>query len=122
MLVIREVLQQCGLESDLRVAANGQEALRYLQNLENAPSPGPVLVLLDLNVPRIPGIDLLRRLRSGPCRNMPVIIVTSSLSPEDRLAAESLGAAAYFQKPNDLEAYMELGQVIKRIVRELLKP
>lgn len=118
--VIRQVLGQCGLASDLRIAADGEEALRYLRDLEEASSPDP-LVLLDLNVPRISGIELLRRLRAGPRRNSPVIIVTSSLSAEDRFAAETLGAAAYFQKPNDLETYLELGQVIKRIVRGFWK-
>ncbi|HUB78824.1 MAG TPA: response regulator [Bryobacteraceae bacterium] len=122
VLVIRQVLQQCGLAGDLRVASDGQDALRYLQDLESTSAAGPELILLDLNVPRIPGIDVLRRLRAGRWRSTPVIIVTSSHSPEDRMAAEKLGAEAYFQKPNDLEAYLQLAEVIKRIVRGRRKP
>jgi len=73
------------------------------------------LVLLDLNIPKIDGIEVLRRLRrSSPCRQAPVIVVTSSTAEADRLAVERLGADAYFQKPNSLAAYMQLGQLIKQ--------
>jgi CheY-like chemotaxis protein len=118
VFVIKRVLEECGLDHHVRVAGDGQEALLYLRNLAEDPSsPGPALVLLDLNVPKITGIEVLQRLRNSPrCGSTPVIVVTSSVSEQDRLAVESLGAAAYFQKPNDLSAYMQLAQVIKRIL------
>jgi CheY-like chemotaxis protein len=118
VFVIMRVLQECGLDGHVRVASDGQEALAYLQNLaEDGSSVSPALVLLDLNVPKVPGIDVLRQVRAGPrSRHTPVIVVTSSVSEGDRTAAESLGAEAYFQKPNDLGAYMELAHVIKRIL------
>jgi CheY-like chemotaxis protein len=119
VFVIRRVLQECGLGQHVRVATDGQEAVLYLQSIaEGRSSPSPGLVLLDLNVPKVSGIDVLRRLRAGPrWRSTPVIVVTSSVSEQDRKAVENLGAAAYFQKPNDLSAYMQLAQVIKRILR-----
>lgn len=119
VFVIRRVLQECGLDEHVHVASDGQEALLYLRNLaRDLSSPGLALVLLDLNVPKINGIDLLRQVRASPRSNStPVIIITSSVSQEDRRAAESLGADAYFPKPNDLSAYMELAEVIKRILR-----
>ena len=96
---------------------DGQEALQYLESLNGEEgTPKPALILLDLNVPKIPGIEILRHLRNGPWRKTPVIIVTSSISEGDRSAAANLGAEAYFQKPNDLAAYMELSHVIKRIL------
>ena len=116
VFVIRRVLQECGLDGNVRVATDGQEALHYLESLDEDGSPAPALVLLDLNVPKIPGLDVLRHMRTGKCRDTPVIIVTSSVSEGDRFAAKSLGVEAYFQKPNDLSAYMELASVIKRIL------
>ena len=115
--VIKQVLQVCGLANNVRLARDGQEALQYLQSLGgDEAAPKPALILLDLNVPKIPGIEILRHLRNGPWRSTPVVIVTSSISERDRTAAETLGAEAYFQKPNDLAAYMELSHVIKRIL------
>jgi CheY-like chemotaxis protein len=117
VFVINRVLEECGLGKYVRVASDGQEAVLYLQKLCEDPScPEPVLVLLDLNVPKISGIEILRELRGGRLRPTPVIIVTSSVSEGDRSAAESLGAEAYFQKPHDLAEYMKLAGVIKGIL------
>ncbi len=114
MFVIKQVLRGCGLDHHVHVASDGQEALRYLEQV--ADDAAPALVLLDLNIPKIPGIDVLRRLRAESKYQPPVIIVTSSASDADRIAAQNSGAQAYFQKPNDLAAYMELADVIKRIL------
>jgi len=116
--VIKEVLEGCGLNLRLRVAVNGQDALQYLQDVAgNENSPCPALVLLDLNLPRIGGIEVLRELRRGSrCNRTPVIIVTSSAAEADRIAAQRLSVEAYFQKPRDLTAYMELAQVIKSVL------
>jgi CheY-like chemotaxis protein len=119
VFVIKEALERSGLDLNLRIARNGQEALLYLQELERAEKPScPALVLLDLNLPKVGGLEVLRRLRSGsPCSRTPVIVVTSSTAESDRAAVRRLGAEAYFEKPTSLAAYMELGQVVKRILR-----
>ena len=124
VFVIKEVLESCGVKLDLRIAKDGQEALQYLQELdrdENARCPA--LVLLDLNVPRVAGIEVLRKLRNVPrCKRTPVVIVTSSVAGSDRIAAQELGAEAYFQKPTELTAYMELGPLVERILKRTEKP
>ena len=80
----------------------------------------PALVLLDLNLPKVAGIEVLRHLRnSTPCSRTPVIVVTSSTAEADRTAVERLGADAYFQKPTSLTAYMELTQLIRRFLGAL---
>jgi CheY-like chemotaxis protein len=119
VFVIKEALERSGLDLNLRVASNGEEALRYLQGLAGSEKPScPALVLLDLNLPKVGGIEVLRHLRgNSPCSSTPVIVVTSSTAETDRTAVRRLGAEAYFEKPTSLAAYMELGEVVKRILR-----
>jgi CheY-like chemotaxis protein len=119
VFVIREAIARSGLKLNLRIASNGEEALRYLRDLARAEKPAcPALVLLDLNLPKVGGIEVLQHLRnSSLCSRMPVIVVTSSTAEADRAAVRRLGAEAYFQKPTSLAAYMELAEVIKRVLR-----
>ncbi len=119
IFVIREVIKEVGLNLQLRIAGNGQDALIYLQELAKVEeSSCPALVLLDLNLPKVAGIEVLRQLRhSSRCSRTPVIIVSSSTAETDRVAAEQLGTEVYFQKPKNLTEYMELAQIIKRLLR-----
>jgi CheY-like chemotaxis protein len=118
VFVIKEVLESCRLDLQLRIFSNGQDALRYLEDLDRDHSaPCPALVLLDLNVPKVDGIAVLERLRrTSRCSRTPVVVVTSSNAETDRAAALRFGVEAYFQKPKDLTAYMELAQVIKSVL------
>jgi DNA-binding response OmpR family regulator len=77
------------------------------------------LILLDLNLPRCSGGELLQRLRdSAYWKNTPVIVLTSSNSPRDRAQALTQGAAHYFCKPTDLAGFMTLGQVVKNVMSD----
>jgi CheY-like chemotaxis protein len=119
VFVVREVLKRSGLNVRLRVASNGQEALSYLQEPCAADDRGscPSLVLLDLNLPKVPGIEVLKNLRAGSrCECIPVIILTSSAAEADRNAAQRLGAEAYFQKPDDLNEYDALARIVKHVL------
>ena len=120
VFVIREVVEGCGLKLNLVVSRNGQEALEYLRRAaSDVKTERPALVLLDLNLPRISGIDVLREMRDSPrYRRTPVIIVSSSTAPADRAAVEKLGVAGYFQKTAELSAYAELGALVKRALRK----
>ena len=113
VFVIREVLGGCQVNFRVDVVKDGQQALRYLQDSGSCPA----LVLLDLNIPKVSGFEVLRELRAGSrCQRTPVIVVSSSRADEDRSTAEQLGANAYFQKPADLDSYTELGQVVERVL------
>jgi two-component system response regulator len=115
--VIREVLERCGFNYQLCVAEDGQHALECLEEF-SIRSACPALILLDLNLPKIDGIEVLRRLREASrCRLSPVVVVTSSDSEADRAAVESLGAQAYFRKPLELSEYMKLSQVIRSVLQ-----
>jgi DNA-binding response OmpR family regulator len=77
------------------------------------------LIILDLNLPRHDGIEILRRLReTGVLARIPVVVLTSSDSPSDRLAASELGAACFLRKPSNLEQFLNLGAVFKALLRQ----
>jgi CheY-like chemotaxis protein len=118
IFIIREILSKCGREFDLRVARDGEDALVYLNSaIDHDKTPLLDLLLLDLNVPKVPGVDVLWQLRRGlGCTRVPVVVVTSSDSPADRRAVESLGVEAYFRKPTDLAAYFDLAGVIMEVL------
>ena len=108
--VIRELLLRCPVPIDLHIVRDGAAALAHLDDEKN---PCPELVLLDLNLPKLGGIEVLRRVRNGQrCRQTPVIVVSSSDSDIDRNAAQKLGAQAYFRKPSDLTTYSNLADIV----------
>ncbi|HEY4361378.1 MAG TPA: response regulator [Bryobacteraceae bacterium] len=118
IFVIREVLSQCGITFQLHVARDGEEALSYLADLVRSGAPLPDLFLLDLNVPKTPGLDVLTQIRYRyGCSPSRIVVVTSSDSPADRRAVSALGAQAYFRKPSNLAEYLNLSRVVIEILR-----
>jgi CheY-like chemotaxis protein len=113
--LVHEALRQQRLEYEMHVVADGEKALRFLDRVESGELPCPDVILLDLNLPRKTGTDVLARLRSSDlCRQTRVVILSSSDSPQDRQAASDLGANDYFRKPTDLDDFMKLGALVKR--------
>lgn len=115
VFLVRRALEKQGLICVLAVARDGEQALRLLDAAEGGPSSDvPELILLDLNLPRVDGGEILAHVRKTRVfSHTPVIILTSSDSPRDRDLAMSLGANSYFRKPTDLLSFMQLGQVIE---------
>ena len=116
--MIRKALAKCTFSSNLQVVRNGEDAVAHIRRLAGDPSePCPALLLLDLNIPRIPGVEVLRELRSATrCSRTSVIVVSSSDSKSDREAVHRLGANAYFRKPSDLGAYLDLSRVVQNVL------
>jgi two-component system, chemotaxis family, response regulator Rcp1 len=114
--LVDQVLRRGGFAYELHVSPDGAEAVRFLENLEHdAECPDIALVLLDLNLPKIHGVQVLERIRkSRRCSAVPVVILTSSDSPADLAAIHRLNATAYFKKPADVAAYMQLSVVIEQ--------
>lgn len=103
--------------NDMVVARDGEEALKYL--FGESPSEGthrvhlPELVLLDLKLPKISGLDVLRKIRDNPAtRYLPVIILTSSKEDEDVIRSYELGANAYVRKPVDFHQFVEAAKTL----------
>ena len=117
--LIRTALEEHGVELPLQVAADGSEVLRIIQEEESLAETGLELIILDLNLPRHDGIEILRQLRETQrlCR-IPVVVLTSSDSPSDRAAASELGAARFLRKPSNLEQFLNLGAVFKALLRQ----
>ena len=109
--LIREALRENGVDCPMRVVADGQQVLQVFSVAH------PSLIILDLNLPRHDGIEVLRRLReTGGLRHVPVVVLTSSDSPRDRLAATELGVTRFLRKPSSLEQFLELGAVFKELL------
>jgi CheY-like chemotaxis protein len=117
--LIREALGvETRLDVDLLVANDGAEALDYVHGRgPYASLPLPDLIVLDLNLPKSDGTDVLQSIRdSKQFREIPVVILTSSDSPRDRAAAVRLGASGYITKPSDLDAFLALGDILRSYV------
>ena len=91
------------------VAHDGVEALEFLYgNGNGAGSALPALVLLDLNLPKVNGLEVLRRMRSEPrTRRLPVVILTTSMEEQDLIKSYDLGANSYICKPVDFAQFTE---------------
>jgi two-component system, chemotaxis family, response regulator Rcp1 len=102
----------------LLLAKDGEEAMQVLESANSDEcATCPDFAILDLNLPRHTGIQVLEFLRKTPrCATAPVIIFTSSSSPQDRAEAFRLGANRYFQKPTNLAGFMKLGELVKEVL------
>ena len=118
VLLIREALREQGLEVDLVVVPDGEAALAWLGGDASAD-----LILLDLNLPRHDGIEVLERIRSTrSLREVPVAVVSSSDSPHDRAGAERLGADRFIAKPCTLDEFLMIGRDIKTLLAARTPP
>jgi two-component system response regulator len=106
--------QRSKLMNEIIVAADGVEALEMLHGTgDRAPIPLPVLVLLDLKLPRLDGFEVLARIRAHEAtRLLPVVILTSSAQERDIVQTYASGANSYIVKPVDFEQFIESAQQI----------
>ena len=104
VFMVRETIRHYGIAADVTAAYDGEGALRVL----NSPDSQPNVVILDLNIPKLNGLEVLERTRR--LDRPPVIVFTSSTNPQDRMRAMSLGAREYLVKPTDLNTYMDVLQ------------
>jgi two-component system, response regulator len=110
--------KKSGIPNKLVVATDGQEALGILldkaENGDKNTDHNPVLVLLDLKLPYVSGLDVLKQIRSDKSiRQIPVIVLTSSMEEDDRIESYLLGANDYIRKPTGFSQFVEIVQKIK---------
>jgi two-component system, chemotaxis family, response regulator Rcp1 len=106
------------VEADLHVVSDGKAATGFFDAADaDESAPRPDLVLLDLNLPKVNGDEVLKHVRASTrCRDAMLLVVSSSDALRDQSAVASLGIAGYFRKPSDYAEYMKLGPLVKRLL------
>jgi len=110
VLMTREAFKHYKIRNELHVVTDGEQALQFLRRSgEYAQAPRPGLILLDLNLPRRDGLEVLAELKADPeLRIIPVVILTTSQADEDILRSYALHANAYVSKPVDFERFIDV--------------
>lgn len=112
--LVAMALEESGSTSEMVRAEDGAEALVLLDAVAAGDAPRPDLVLLDVNLPRVGGIDVLRRIKADPdLRTVPVVVFSTSRSDVDVSAAYACGASSYVVKPVDLQRFMDVVRSIE---------
>jgi len=115
----RRALGEGKIRNDLRIVEDGEEALAYLfrrgRYKDPATSPRPDLFLLDLNLPRVDGREVLEQIRAdSKLRRMAVVVLTASRQEEDILRSYELGCNSFITKPVDMNQFMQVIQALER--------
>lgn len=102
--LIAEALEATGWDHEIRFVADGHELLEYLRRQDGyadpAAAPWPTLILLDLNMPRLGGLEVLKQIRADPAlQRVPVVVLTTSSDQAEIDAAYERGANSYIVKP-----------------------
>ena len=110
------------LSNPVHVARDGAEALSWIPRWE-AGEPWPALILLDLKLPKVSGLEVLRQLKAHPTiRSIPVVVLTTSSEDIDMQQAYLLGTNSYIVKPVDFDKFMEVATQVELYWRLLNKP
>lgn len=109
-MAVKRAFRAIRVANPLVMAENGEAALAWLQDPEN---PRPCVILLDLNMPRMNGIEFLRIAKTDPAlRRIPVVVLTTSREEEDKLNSFDLCVAGYMLKPVDYQKFVEVVKTI----------
>lgn len=115
--LIREALVNSAIAGELIVITNGQRAIEFIDEIDHGPGLCPDLAIVDLNLPKRPGVEVVRRMRaSGKCQHVPVVVLTSSDNERDKETVMSIGVSRYILKPARLAEILQLGAVFKEML------
>jgi len=114
--LLQEAFKEAGVKCNLHITRNGEEAMAFLHHEgEYANSPRPSIILLDLNLPRKDGREVLAEIKHEQrLLRIPVVVLSTSTNVEDIQGAYGLHANCYIPKPADLASLIGLGQIIER--------
>ena len=115
VLLSTEALEEAKLHINMSIVSNGVEALDYLYRRSASAAPRPDLMLLDLNMPRKDGREVLAEIKTDPdLRGIPVVVLTTSHAEQDIVRTYNLHANAYVTKPVDLEQFIAIVHAINQ--------
>jgi len=119
--LIQRALAEQGVNRTVQVSRDGRDAMQLVaREGPYANRDDLALIILDLNLPRHDGLEILERVRAtAELADVPVVVLTSSDSPQDRLMASQLGATCYLRKPVSLEQFLSLGAVFKQLLDQV---
>jgi CheY-like chemotaxis protein len=122
-LMIREAFEDNKVQNTLACVTDGVEAMQYLRREGRyADAPRPDLVLLDLNLPKMDGRDVLKQIKGdGDLATIPVVVLTTSQAEEDVLRSYRLHANAYVTKPVDFDRFIEVVRQIDEFFVTVVK-
>ncbi|MBF0573127.1 MAG: response regulator [Desulfamplus sp.] len=104
----KRAFKKNNISNEIVVMEDGQDALDYLLSPSKSPEHLPELILLDLKLPRIDGLEVLKRIRSdNRTKQLPIVVLTSSKEEQDIVAAYDNGANSYIRKPVDFKQFTE---------------
>jgi len=110
------------LDNPVVVARDGEEALGFIDKWDNG-APLPVVILLDLKMPKVNGLEVLKVLKQHPeYKTIPVVVLTTSAESSDVKSAYQLGANSYIVKPVSFEKFIEVAKHIELYWRVLNRP
>jgi two-component system response regulator len=116
--IMRRALKRTRLGCQLIIARNGEEALQLLQQ----PEVKPHIALMDINLPKVSGLEVLAKMRSfESCAALPVIMLSASNSSKDVVRSYELGASSYIQKPVVFEAFVDALELLCKYWFELAR-
>lgn len=118
--LVEMALKEHQIRHTLHVISDGAAALDFIKRMGKPDGPPcPDLLLLDINLPKVDGTELLSEFRRHPdCLHTPVITISSSVAPQEQARLRELHVTRYFQKPMDYQAFLELGQVVKEVMHK----
>ncbi len=109
-MTVERAFRDLHVTNPLNIVGNGEEALSYLRGPENV---RPCVILLDLNMPRMNGIEFLKTIRhDADLRSLPVVVLTTSKEEQDKIESFNLGVAGYMVKPVDYQKFVEVVKTI----------
>lgn len=117
VFLVRQALEEHRVAHELHVVKDGDEAIRFLGAMGGSvEEPSLDLLLLDLNLPKVDGVEVLRDFRQHDrFARTPVVIISSSSAQREHARLSGLQVSRYFQKPLDLDEFMRLGGVVKEV-------
>jgi chemotaxis family two-component system response regulator Rcp1 len=118
VFLICEAIRAANLTTDVHVVSDGEKAIQFFEDVDHGDSDAcPALVILDINLPKKHGGQVLQEMRtSRRCAHALVLVVTSSDSGKDREVMANLGVNGYFRKPSEYGEFMKLGELVKGLL------